>query len=172
VGAQTCLGEGKGGEKGGLLTPPCFSLDFCHTRILLECPLDLSALLQFLPSALPSFVDQGKGELLHSDTLPSSSTRSSTLRRGAQRDDVVQPDSKRQKTESVKPLVDGPKKSHYKSIGGQYLLDAEPWYKTPDFNVVDVTSLNAVIVSNPVAMLGLPLLTRHPHFTAKVHLLF
>jgi hypothetical protein len=154
-----------------LLTPPCFSLESSHTSILLKCPLDLSTLLEFLPSALPSFDDQGKGELLHSDTLSSSSTRSSTLRQGAQRDMWCNRITNDRRLKSVKPLVDGPKKSHYKSIGGQYLLDAEPWYETPDFNVVDVSSLNAVIVSNPVAMLGLPLLTRHPHFTAKVHLL-
>ncbi|CAM6099663.1 unnamed protein product [Calypogeia fissa] len=175
---QTCLGERKGGEKGGLLTPPCFSLDFAHTRILLECPIDLSALLSFLPSALPPDVDQQvsdpRSSLHHisADTLPSSSSRSSLTGKGDFRQDGLHPGKKRPRDDKSGPLDDGGprKKSHYyRAIGGQYFIDAAPWYKTPDFNVVDATSLNVVIISNPVAMLGLPLLVRNPDFTAKIY---
>lgn len=166
---QTCLGEGKGGEKGGLVTPLSFSLDFCQTRILLECPIDLSALLLFLPSALPSDVDQQRPDSLslqhaNSDTLPSSSSRSSPARARDHRQDLLQAGRKRPRHE------DGAReqRDYYRIVHGQYFLDAAPWYKTPNLNAVDVTSLNVVLVSNPVAMLGLPLLVRNPDFTAKV----
>jgi integrator complex subunit 9 len=52
-------------------------------------------------------------------------------------------------------------------LNGQILVDAEPWYKTAELEFVDVGLLDAIIISNPAGMLGLPFLTRHPDFGAK-----
>ncbi|XP_058740737.1 kinesin-like protein KIN-12A [Vicia villosa] len=46
----TCLSKG-----GGFHFPPCHMLNFCGIRILLDCPLDLSALMAFSP--VPTSLD-------------------------------------------------------------------------------------------------------------------
>jgi hypothetical protein len=48
------------------------------------------------------------------------------------------------------------------------LLDKEPWYKTPEFGLVDISCIDVVLVSNPQGMLGLPLLTARKEFSGKV----
>lgn len=49
---QTALGFEN--DTTGYYGHACHLLDLCQTRLLLECPLDLSALALFLPSFLPS----------------------------------------------------------------------------------------------------------------------
>lgn len=54
-------------------------------------------------------------------------------------------------------------------VDGHFFLDVEPWYKTAEFGLLDVSSIDAVLISNPEGMLGLPLLTRMGEFSAKIY---
>ncbi|OAY77893.1 Integrator complex subunit 9, partial [Ananas comosus] len=102
----TCLSHGR----GGVHHPPCHVLELSGLRLLLECPLDLSALAIFAP-------------------VPSSSPSSS----------------------------------------GD-LVAAPPWYKAvAAHHLFDPCLLDAVVVSSPAAMLGLPFLARNPNFSAKIY---
>lgn len=57
---------------------------------------------------------------------------------------------------------------HTGVVDGHFFLDVEPWYKTAEFGLLDVSSIDAVLISNPEGMLSLPLLTRMGEFSAKV----
>ncbi|KAH7437703.1 hypothetical protein KP509_05G084800 [Ceratopteris richardii] len=54
-------------------------------------------------------------------------------------------------------------------MDGHVFLDVEPWYKTADFSLVDISSLDVILISSPESMLGLPLLTRSGNFTGKIY---
>ncbi|CAO2816206.1 unnamed protein product [Amaranthus hypochondriacus] len=50
------------------------------------------------------------------------------------------------------------------------LIHAVPWYKTvSNLHLWDVSFIDAVIISSPMGMLGLPFLTRNKSFSAKVY---
>ncbi|KAI4382962.1 hypothetical protein MLD38_008850 [Melastoma candidum] len=50
------------------------------------------------------------------------------------------------------------------------LIRAEPWYKTvATLHLWDVSSIDVVLISSPMGMLGLPFLTRADGFSAKVY---
>ncbi len=59
--------------------------------------------------------------------------------------------------------------SFLKENSGQVLIEGEPWYKTAELGLVEVALLDAVVVSNPLGLLGLPFLTKNPDFSAKVN---
>ncbi|CAN0909990.1 Integrator complex subunit 9 homolog [Linum grandiflorum] len=122
---QTCLSRGQGYHN-----PPCHILDDVYGfRILLDCPLDLSALSVFSPV------------LHHGQTLDDSSVH----------------DSKRQKTQ--------------KPLDARDLIHDEPWYKTAkNLHLWDPCSIDVVLISSVMGMLGLPFLTRIPGFCAKVYI--
>lgn len=49
------------------------------------------------------------------------------------------------------------------------LVSAEPWYKTvKTLHLWEVSLIDIVLISNPMGLLGLPFLTQHPRFCAKV----
>ncbi|XP_078169753.1 integrator complex subunit isoform X3 [Carex rostrata] len=93
----TCLSQG-----GGFYFPPCHIIQLCGFSLLMECPVDLSALALFSP-----------------------------------------------------PF------SH-----NNHLIRAVPWYKTvASMHLWDPSSFDAVFISSPWALLGLPFLTRKPAFS-------
>ncbi|KAJ3708641.1 hypothetical protein LUZ61_012346 [Rhynchospora tenuis] len=107
----TCLSEG-----GGFYTPPCHILQWCGFTLLLECPIDLSALAVFSPI---------------------SRTHSSSS--------------------SSPPCSDD-----------DSLIRAVPWYKTvASLHLWDPSSFDAVLISSPCGLLGLPFLTRKPGFSSS-----
>ncbi|CAK9860072.1 unnamed protein product [Sphagnum jensenii] len=111
----------------------CHLLEICQTRVLLECPLDLSVLAIFLPS-FESVQDEGKQKhKSHTDVMSASL-------------------------------------SFLKENSGQVLIEGEPWYKTAELGLVEVALLDAVVVSNPLGLLGLPFLTKNPDFSAKIYM--
>lgn len=132
---QTCLSKG-----GGFHFPPCHMLNFCGLRILLDCPLDLSALTVFSPlptvfKALPSEEDSNSQAF-----GPLSAEVGS---------------HKRQKME--------------KPLDANNLIFAEPWYKSvKNLHLWNFSSIDVILISRPMGMLGLPFLTRTKGFSAKV----
>ncbi|KAF5184360.1 integrator complex subunit, partial [Thalictrum thalictroides] len=125
----------------GFHFPPCYMLVLCGYHILLECPVDLSALKIFSP--IPSHSYQGPDvedsvSLARSD--PSSDER----------------EQKRRKVE--KPLQ------------AKDLICAEPWFKmVTNLHMWDSSFIDIVIISSPIGMLGLPFLTRNKNFSAKIY---
>lgn len=114
VDRQTCLSVGDGTRH----FPPCHMLELCGFRLLLECPLDLSALTIFCP---------------------------------------LNPNPSRNQVEDDNNNADS-------------LLKAVPWYKTlKNLHLWDPSLINAVLVSTPAGMLGLPFLTRSGKFSGKVY---
>ncbi|KAK7271454.1 hypothetical protein RJT34_27378 [Clitoria ternatea] len=132
----TCLSKGR-----GFHFPPCHMLNFCGIRILLDCPLDLSALLAFSP--VPT--DLG--------SLPSEE-RNNTEANGFLDSRVGS--EKRQKIEKL--------------LDAKSLLFAEPWYKTVNhLHLWNASFIDIVLISSPMGILGLPFLTQMKGFTAKIY---
>ncbi|XP_027341672.1 integrator complex subunit 9 [Abrus precatorius] len=132
----TCLSKGR-----GFHFPPCHMLNFCGIRILLDCPLDLSALMAFspVPTDLDSLLFDESNETKASDFLNS--------RVGS---------GKRQKIEKL--------------LDAKSLLFAEPLYKTVNnLHLWNAAFIDVVLISSPMGMLGLPFLTRMKGFSAKIY---
>eukprot|EP01018_Ginkgo_biloba_P035020 Gb_33639 [translate_table: standard] len=141
----TCLNPGKNND-----FPACHLLQMCGVRILLECPLDLSSLQLFLP------VDSSSSRKLRSVSFSSDNFCSDDLSRAKKQRKI-------KGTEDVDEM-DSP----FKYCEGSVLIDAEPWYKTADLHLWDLSLIEVVLISNPSGMLGLPFLTRNKNFSAKV----
>ncbi|XP_031376841.1 integrator complex subunit 9 homolog isoform X2 [Punica granatum] len=132
----TCLSRGS-----GIHFPPCYVLDVCGIRILIDCPIDLSALAIFSPLHQESHAVEDEVNL---DCLVNKSTEPGS------------PDLKRQKLE--------------KHLNADALIRAEPWYKTvTNLHLWNIAFIDVVLISSPSAMLGLPFLTRHNGFSAKIY---
>lgn len=135
---QTCLSKG-----GGYHFPPCHILNVCGFRILLDCPLDLSALTIFSPISSTSKVSSLDEE------DPKCSNRSDPL-------DLEEPLARKRKK------VERP-------LDANDLIYAEPWYKTvKNLHLWNTSFIDVVLISSPMGMLGLPFLTRIKGFSAKV----
>ncbi|KAI3830976.1 hypothetical protein MKX03_010274 [Papaver bracteatum] len=126
----TCLSKG-----GGYHFPPCYIITLCDFNILLDCPIDLSALTIFSP-------------------IPTSSY---------QPEDVEIPDSILYSCEPKRRRIE-------KTLHADDLIHAEPCYRTvTNLNLWDVSSIDLVLISSPMGMLGLPFLTRNENFSAKIY---
>lgn len=129
----TCLSEGR-----GYYFPSCHILNICGFRVLLDCPLDLSALAVFspLPIAISSLLDE-----------------KTSIRKGQSSSNL----------ESVREEV-------AEFLDSKSLIQAEPWYKTvKSLQLWSIYSLDVVLISSPMGMLGLPFLTRLKDFRAKIY---
>lgn len=135
----SCLSKG-----GGYHFPPCHILNICGFSILLDCPLDLSALTIFSPIPTSS-----KSSSFDKEN-PSCPNRSDSS-------DLEEPMvRKRQKVE--------------KPLDADDLIYAEPWYKTvKNLHLWNVSFIDVVLISSPTGMLGLPFLTRMKGFSAKIY---
>lgn len=132
----TCLSKG-----GGFPFPPCHMLNFCGLRILLDCPLDLSALTVFSP------VPTGFIALPCKESSNSQAFASLGLEDGSH---------KRLKME--------------KPLDANDLIFAEPWYKSvKDLHLWNWCSIDVILISRPMGILGLPFLTRMKGFSAKIY---
>ncbi|XP_074276685.1 uncharacterized protein LOC141600360 [Silene latifolia] len=131
----TCLSKGQGYH-----FPPCYMLEIAGFRVLLDCPLDLSALLLFAP--VPAYSQATHQHPSHCSCSVPSETDSVTC--------------KRQKLEH--------------SLTAATLIHAIPWYKTVStLHLWDVSFIDVVLISAPMGMLGLPFLTRNKTFSAKIY---
>ncbi|TKY49683.1 Integrator complex subunit 9 [Spatholobus suberectus] len=133
----TCLSKG-----GGFHFPPCHMLNFCGIRILLDCPLDLSALTVFSPVATAL------------DCLPFGESNNTEANGFI---DSRVGSGKRQKIEKL--------------LDAKSLLFAEPWYKTVNnLHLWNASFIDVVLISSPMGVLGLPFLTRMKGFSAKIYI--
>ncbi|RDX72424.1 Integrator complex subunit 9, partial [Mucuna pruriens] len=134
---ETCLSKG-----GGFHFPPCHMLNFCGIRILLDCPLDLSALMAFSP--VPTALDC----LLFEESNNTEANGFTDSRVGS---------GKRQKIEKL--------------LDAESLLFTEPWYKTVNtLHLWNTSFIDVVLISSPMGILGLPFLTRMKGFSAKIYI--
>ncbi|KAH1159561.1 hypothetical protein AAZX31_11G180000 [Glycine max] len=132
----TCLSKG-----GGFHFPPCHMLNFCGIRILLDCPLDLSALMAFSP--VPTALDCLPVE----ESYNTEANAFFDSRFGS---------GKRQKIENL--------------LDAKSLLFAEPWYKTVNnLHLWNASFIDVVLISSPMGIMGLPFLTRTKGFSAKIY---
>ncbi|XP_020539093.1 integrator complex subunit 9 isoform X2 [Jatropha curcas] len=132
----TCLSKGN-----GFHLPPCYIVHASGFRILLDCPLDLSALTIFspVPADFCPIVLEGSS---NSPVYDSLNTGLET--------------QKRCKIE--------------KPLDAKNLIYAEPWYKTAkNLQFWDPSSIDIVLISSTMGMLGLPFLTRSKGFSAKIY---
>ncbi|KAK9682514.1 hypothetical protein RND81_10G079500 [Saponaria officinalis] len=131
----TCLNKGQGYH-----FPPCNMLEIGGFRVLLDCPLDLSALLVFSP--VPVYSERRLEEAFDCSCSESLVT-----------DSVAR---KRQKVEH--------------QLDASSLIHAVPWFKTVStLHLWDVSFIDVVLISSPMGMLGLPFLTRNERFSAKIY---
>ncbi|KAJ9176324.1 hypothetical protein P3X46_011649 [Hevea brasiliensis] len=132
----TCLNKGN-----GFHLPPCYVLHVSGFRILLDCPLDLSALTVFSPvpaDFCPSLLDESSNCSFHESLNMESKS------------------AKRHKIE--------------KPLDAKDLIYAEPWYKTlKNLHIWDPSFIDIVLISSTMGMLGLPFLTRSKGFSAKIY---
>uniref|UniRef100_A0A5B7BS94 Beta-Casp domain-containing protein n=1 Tax=Davidia involucrata TaxID=16924 RepID=A0A5B7BS94_DAVIN len=132
----TCLSKG-----GGFHFPPCHILNICGFRVLLDFPLDLSALTIFSPISTDSY------------TMRDEETSDCSAHKSLDSESV---DNKRQKIE--------------KPLNANNLIHAEPCYKTvKNLHLWNASFIDIVLISSPMGMLGLPFLTRAKGFSAKIY---
>lgn len=172
---QTSLGCEKDLTKDSGLA--CHLLELNQSRVLLECPLDLSALALFLPVFSPphlasplEYTSDGTVDGRDGNKL-SPMVKDGAAKVGDKRDrnfDIPGDSSSWSLSSTKRIRIDLP----FQELNGQILVDAEPWYKTAELEFVELGLLDAIIISNPAGMLGLPFLTRHPDFGAKARLFF
>ncbi|EEF42006.1 conserved hypothetical protein [Ricinus communis] len=125
----------------GFHFPPCCILDMSGYRILFDCPLDLSSLTIFSP--VPADF---------CPILPEEHPNCSLH------------DSLRVELETGKMW------GMEKPLDVQNLIYAEPWYKTAkNLHLWDPSSIDIVLISSTMGMLGLPFLTQCKGFSAKIY---
>lgn len=132
----TCLSKG-----GSFQFPPCHMVNICGFRILLDCPVDLSALTIFspVPTCFDSPADKGTSDCPIYTSL-----------------DTEAVSQKREKIENP--------------LDASNLIQAEPWFKTvKSLHLWDVSFIDIVLISSPMGMLGLPFLTKNKGFSAKIY---
>ncbi|XP_048140701.1 integrator complex subunit 9 isoform X2 [Rhodamnia argentea] len=132
----TCLSRGK-----GFYFPPCHMLNVCGFRILIDCPLDLSALAVFAPIPPGFSAVQDEEDFGHS---------------------VGESDGCESGNEERKNIE--------KPMDAKALIRSEPWYKTvANLHLWNLSFIDVVLISSPSGMLGLPFLTRAEGFSAKIY---
>ncbi|MQM15461.1 hypothetical protein Taro_048409 [Colocasia esculenta] len=138
---RTCLSKGR-----GFHFPPCHILDLSGFRILLECPIDLSALTVFDP-------------LLTADVA--------VIDIGDEEEGIHEGNSHQKKKRWAEREAEGGKGT---PLSKNDLINAVPWYKTVgSLNLWDISLIDVVVISSPMGMLGLPFLTRNSNFSAKIY---
>lgn len=119
----------------GQPSKPCYVLCFNHTTVMLDCGLDVSTLLHYLP--IP---------LVHSEKfskLPGWCPREV-------------PASVKLETE-------------LKECAGKVFLDGEPEFAIPEFDLVNMSEIDAILISNYHCMLALPYLTEYTNFRGVIY---
>ncbi|XP_021750682.1 integrator complex subunit 9-like [Chenopodium quinoa] len=131
----TCLSKGQ-----GYYFPPCHIIEISGFRILVDCPLDLSALLIFAP--VPVYSERRLEYAFDCSCHASVDTDCAA---------------------HSKQKVDN-------SLDASSLIHGVPWYKTvSNLHLWDVSFIDVVLISSPMGMLGLPFLTRNKNFVAKIY---
>ncbi|KAJ1414054.1 Ribonuclease Z/Hydroxyacylglutathione hydrolase-like [Sesbania bispinosa] len=116
-------------------------LNFCGIRILLDCPLDLSALTAFSP--VPTALD----------VLPFEESSD------FEANGFVDSDAQSEKRQKIEKLLDA-----------KSLIFAEPWYKTVNnLHLWNASFIDVILISSPMGIMGLPFLTRTKGFSAKIY---
>ncbi|KAI6691793.1 hypothetical protein NL676_019503 [Syzygium grande] len=132
----TCLSRGK-----GFYFPPCHVLSVCGFRILIDCPMDLSALAVFapVPPGFSAVQDEEDFEPLV--------------------DEFDRCESGNEERKNIE-----------KPMNAKALIRSEPWYKTvANLHLWNLSFIDVVLISSPAGMLGLPFLTQAKGFSAKVY---
>ncbi|XP_039593987.1 integrator complex subunit 9 [Polypterus senegalus] len=114
-------------------TLPCNVLKFKSTTIMLDCGLDMTSVLNFIP--LP---------LVHSSrlsTLPSWIMKdgNSILEKG------------------------------FKDCAGRVFIDSLPEFCLPEKELLDLSTIDVILISNYHCMMALPYITEHTGFTGTVY---
>ncbi|KAJ4956533.1 hypothetical protein NE237_013316 [Protea cynaroides] len=131
----TCLSKGKGYHY-----PPCQMINMCGLRILLDCPIDLSALTIF------------STVLANSHQTPNVKTSNSFIQN------------------SVSNSGDQKRRRVNEALEADNLIKAVPWYKTVNtMHLLDTSFIDVILISSPMGILGLPFLTRNKNFSAKIY---
>ncbi|KAF3786838.1 Integrator complex subunit 9 [Nymphaea thermarum] len=123
----------------------------CGLQILLECPLDLSAMRVFSPIPTISYRKNPHKNLSDHQLDKLGNVYLKSNKMGSGRIDAQGSDG----TGSVFDAGD--------------LIMAEPWYKMVPLHLWDVSMIDVVLISTPAGMLGLPFLTNDKRFNAKIY---
>uniref|UniRef100_A0A8C2X2U5 Integrator complex subunit 9 n=1 Tax=Cyclopterus lumpus TaxID=8103 RepID=A0A8C2X2U5_CYCLU len=114
-------------------TLPCNVLKFKSTTIMLDCGLDTTSVLNFLP--LP---------LVHSprlSKLPSWVSKDGSLNL----------------------------EKELKECAGRVFVDSQPEFCLPERELLDLSTVDVILVSNYHCMMALPYITEHTGFTGTVY---
>uniref|UniRef100_A0A669CYH6 Integrator complex subunit 9 n=2 Tax=Oreochromis TaxID=8139 RepID=A0A669CYH6_ORENI len=114
-------------------TLPCNVLKFKSTTIMLDCGLDTTSVLNFLP--LP---------LVHSprlSKLPGWVSKDGTINLGKE----------------------------LKECAGRVFVDAQPEFCLPERELLDLSTIDVILISNYHCMMALPYITEHTGFTGTVY---
>ncbi|AWP19744.1 putative integrator complex subunit 9 isoform 2 [Scophthalmus maximus] len=114
-------------------TLPCNVLKFKSTTIMLDCGLDTTSVLNFLP--LP---------LVHSPRL-------SKLPSWVSKDGAVNLEKE------------------LKECAGRVFVDSQPEFCLPEKELLDLSTIDVILISNYHCMMALPYITEHTGFTGTVY---
>ncbi|XP_072042654.1 integrator complex subunit 9-like [Amphiura filiformis] len=114
---------------------PCLLLTFKGTSIMLDCALDLSPLMHFLPLTLVPSARLSKLATWKSSDNVASKALSQDLR----------------------------------ECGGQVFVDSEPEVCVPEIGIVDMSTVDVILISNHHNMLALPFITEYSGFKGTIY---
>ncbi|ELR11350.1 integrator complex subunit 9, putative [Acanthamoeba castellanii str. Neff] len=120
----------------------CTVLEWRGIRLMLDCGLHLPAMQRFLPvDAEP----HGVGKAKHSDGKP----------------------SKRPRPDTEEP---GSGEMPFTRIGGNVFIEAGAIrFRVPEWGLLDLAAVDAILISNAQNMLALPFITEHSAFRGRVY---
>ncbi|GAM20097.1 hypothetical protein SAMD00019534_032720 [Acytostelium subglobosum LB1] len=127
------------------LTPSssCYLLHFKNCRILLDCSLECTSLLQFLPV---SPVVNCKSTATSTSTASTASTSSTSTTDNSLKNS-----------------------SCFKSINNIVYIDAGIKYHTPQFDLIDFATVDIILLSNYTNLFALPYITEYTSFNGKIY---
>ncbi|KAL4225643.1 Integrator complex subunit 9 [Mactra antiquata] len=117
---------------------PCFILYFKGVTFMLDCGLDLSQILNFLPLSL---VSGSKANNLK-DFLPTKE------KYGAEGEDLI---------------------NELKECNGQTFVNGVLEFSPPETRIIDLSTVDAILISNSSCMLALPYITEYTGFKGLIY---
>ena len=131
---------------------PCYVMVFKGVTLMLDCALDMVPALNFMP--LP---------LVHSTKLSLLPRASINIQKQGSSSSLEQP------IDSISALLaDISGELRESTIQGRVYVDSPPEFGLPDLSVVDLSNIDAIVISNYTNVLSLPYVTEETGFNGMI----
>ncbi|RMX37671.1 hypothetical protein pdam_00004322 [Pocillopora damicornis] len=130
---------------GRTSSAPCLVLQFKGASIMLDCSLDVSTLQHFMPLSLVNNKPEGVRVTFFPRNIYVNSERTSQLKPWT--------------TRELQDIEGFSAQNNLKEIGGKVFIDEEPEICPPEDCLLDISTIDIILISNYHFMLALPFIT-------------